>query len=200
MQNLDYKLIFKNVPTPIYIWQKIDEDLILVDFNNAAIEITEAKIKEYLGIKASELYKEQTEILEELYSCINYQKRITREMKYRYQSTGKEKFLNVFYDFVPPNIVLVNTEDRTKQREAEVKLCESEIKYRSIVENSHGGILIVNDKYQFTYVNNVLCEMLGYSYNEIIGQDFRKFLDEESKRLVADRYIRRQKGEVVPSN
>jgi PAS domain S-box-containing protein len=88
--------------------------------------------------------------------------------------------------------------DITERKRAEEELLESEERSRSIVENSHDGIMILDDAYRFTYVNDELCRMSGYSREEIIGQDFRKFLDEESKQLVADRYIRRQRGEEVP--
>ncbi|MFQ6092208.1 MAG: PAS domain S-box protein [bacterium] len=88
--------------------------------------------------------------------------------------------------------------DITERKRAEEALRESEERYRSVVENSHAGILIVDDEYRFTYVNDELCRILQYPRKEIVGQDFRKFLDEESKQLVADRYIRRQRGENVP--
>ena len=194
----DYKSVFKKIPTPTYLWQKIDDDLILIDFNNQAKEITDGKIINYVGIKASELYNSQPEILNDFFQCMKERKQIFREMNYQYQSTGREKVLFVIYDFIPPNLVLVHTKDITEQKKGEEKLRESEIHFRSIVENSHDGILIVNDNYQFTYINNEWCQILGYSYDEIIGQDFRNFLDEESKKLVADRYIRRQRGEEVP--
>jgi len=196
--NNDYESIFKKITSPIYLWQKVDDDLILIDFNNAAKEITDNKITNFLGIKASELYQKKPQILEELNQCADEQKYISREMRYLYQSTGKEIILFVIYDFIPPNLVLMHTRDITQQKKSEEKLRQNEIRYRSIVENSHDGILIVNEKYQFIYVNNELCKMLNYSYDEIIGQDFRNFLDEESKKLVADRYVRRQKGEKVP--
>jgi len=89
--------------------------------------------------------------------------------------------------------------DITERKKAEKKLKESEEKFRSIVENSHAGILIVGEDYKFIYVNDELCRILQYSREEIIGHDFREFLDEEGKQLVADRYIRRQRGEKVPS-
>ncbi|MFX1569117.1 MAG: PAS domain S-box protein [Promethearchaeota archaeon] len=195
----DYRSIFNNFPTPTYLWEKKDDDLLLIDYNNAAREITDDKIENYLGIKASELYKEQPQISEELHYCINEQKSISREMVYKFKSTGKEKILNVIYDFIPPNLVIVYTNDITEKKRAEEKLRESEIHYRTIVENSHAGILIVKGDYKFSYVNDKLCQILGYSYNELIGQDFRNFLDEPSKILVADRYIRRQRGEHVPA-
>ncbi len=82
---------------------------------------------------------------------------------------------------------------------AEKALQESEIKFRSIVENSHDGIMIVDGRYRFLYVNAELCEIMGYPSNEILGQDFRKFLDEKGRSVVADHYRRRQKGEEVPA-
>ncbi len=87
-------------------------------------------------------------------------------------------------------------EERQQAREA---LRESEAHYRSIVENSHAGILVVDDSYRFVYVNNELCRILGRSREEILGHDFREFLDDESRNLVTDRYLRRQRGEKVPT-
>jgi len=88
--------------------------------------------------------------------------------------------------------------DINERKQAEQALLESEERFRSIVENSQAGIMIMDDAYRFIYVNPQLCQMSGYSPNELIGQDFRQFLDEESRQLVADRYIRRQRGEEIP--
>ena len=86
-----------------------------------------------------------------------------------------------------------------ERKRIETELRESEERFRSVVENSHDGVLIVGGDYKFTYVNEELCRILGYSKEELIDQDFRDFLDKESKNLVAERYIRRQKGENPPS-
>ena len=80
----------------------------------------------------------------------------------------------------------------------EKKLRESEENYRSIVANSHDGILIVGEDYRFAYVNDMFCRIVGYSRSEIIGQDFRKFIDEKGKKLVADRFKLRQAEEKPP--
>jgi len=93
---------------------------------------------------------------------------------------------------------LTSLHNITKRQRAEEALRESEERFRSIVENSHDGIMILDDAYRFIYVNGELCRMSGYSREEIIGQDFPNFLDEESKQLVVERYIRRQRGEEVP--
>jgi PAS domain S-box-containing protein len=85
-----------------------------------------------------------------------------------------------------------------ERKRAEEALLESEERFRSIVENSHDGIMILDDAYRFIYGNDELCRISGYPRQELIGQDFRQFLDEESRQLVADRYIQRQRGEEVP--
>ncbi len=91
-----------------------------------------------------------------------------------------------------------SAQDITERKRAEEALKESEQRFRSVVENSHDGILIANDDYEFVYVNDRFCEILGYSEEELIGEDFRQFMDKESRELVADRYKRRQRGEEIP--
>jgi len=86
----------------------------------------------------------------------------------------------------------------TKRKQVEEALRESEERFRSIVENSQAGIMIIDEAYRLIYVNPELCRISGYSQKGLIGHDFREFLDGESRRLVAERYIQRQRGEEVP--
>jgi PAS domain S-box-containing protein len=78
-------------------------------------------------------------------------------------------------------------------------LRESEEMFRSVVEHSLAGIFIVDDQFRFVYTNDQLLEIVGYSREEVIGQNFQAFLDDESRQLVADYYARRQRGEPIPS-
>jgi len=88
--------------------------------------------------------------------------------------------------------------DITERKRAEEELKESEERYRAVVENSHSGIFIVKEDYKFNYINDALCNIVGRRREDIIGHDFREFLDKDSKSLVADLYLRRQRGEEVP--
>jgi two-component system cell cycle sensor histidine kinase/response regulator CckA len=99
---------------------------------------------------------------------------------------------------VDSNLLVRSMRYAIGRKRAEEALRRSEEKFRYVVENSQAGIFIVDDAYQFIYVNDELCRILGYSREEIIGQDFRTFLDDDSRQLVADRYVRRQRGEEVP--
>ncbi|MHA1491800.1 MAG: sensor histidine kinase [Promethearchaeota archaeon] len=115
----EFEALFKGIPIPSYAWKKKENDFILIDYNLAAEKITKGQIKNYLGNKASEMYKDQPKILEEIHRCFKDQVSIFREMKYNYMSTGEEKYLSVKYGFVPPDLVLVHTEDITKKKRVE---------------------------------------------------------------------------------
>jgi len=88
--------------------------------------------------------------------------------------------------------------DATERKQMEEALKKSEERFRSIVENSHDGIAFIDDNFNVLYVNNELSRIAGCPKEEIVGQDFRKFLGEESRFLVQDKYLRRLRGEKVP--
>jgi PAS domain S-box-containing protein len=89
--------------------------------------------------------------------------------------------------------------DITEQKKIEKKLQESERMFRSIVENSCAAIYTSDNDFLFSYVNDQLCEMSGYSREEILGMDLRRLIAEESMPIIVDRYTKRRKGEDVPS-
>lgn len=79
------------------------------------------------------------------------------------------------------------------------QLRKKEELYRSIVENSHDGIVIIDDRGIVVFVNSEMCRLIGYSPEEITGRNFLDFVDKESRGIAEERYKKRQKGESVPS-
>lgn len=77
-------------------------------------------------------------------------------------------------------------------------LSEKDNRYKTIVSNSYEGIAIINDAFQFDYINNQMELITGYSSDELIGSDFRSVLTPESAVLVGQRYKDRQAGKDVP--
>ncbi len=71
---------------------------------------------------------------------------------------------------------------------------QSEERYRTVVENALDGVCIIGGDYRFKYVNEKFVEIQGYSREELIGRDFRDYLDEESKEFLADREEQRRRG------
>ncbi|MCK4472523.1 MAG: PAS domain-containing protein, partial [Anaerolineae bacterium] len=100
---------YKGIPLPTYTWQRVGQDFVLVDYNDAAVTITQGKIADWVGTRAGEMYQDDPEILEEFSRCFTEKTFIEREMPYRFKSTGESKHLAVKYAFVPPDLVLVHT-------------------------------------------------------------------------------------------
>lgn len=196
---IQFKSVFKEIPTPIYIWKKVGNDFILADFNNAALLATKGKITELIGVKARDFHKNDPANLSALFTCLEKQVPIKIELDYTFKTTGEKRTIHAKLNYIHPDLIVVSTIDITEQKKAKAKLRESEAKYRSIVESSHSGILIVDNNYKIKFVNNKLSEILGYSREELINLDFRELLPPKSLELVVDNYIKRQRGEVVPT-
>ncbi len=94
---------------------------------------------------------------------------------------------------------VVYATDMTRRAQIVDKLREKSAFFKTAVEYSHVGIFQVGHNFRFEYMNDRLCDMVGRTRSELLGHDFREFLHPDSVDLVADRYVRRQRGEKVPS-
>ena len=71
---------------------------------------------------------------------------------------------------------------------------------RTIIENSHEGILIINEENKIEYANDLYLEFTGKTKDEIIGKDFLEILNDEiSSQEVINRYKARMRGEFFNS-
>ena len=77
-----------------------------------------------------------------------------------------------------PNVkgVVINARDITKRKMWENALQESEEKYRDLVENINEVVYAVNDKGIVTYISPYIKTLLEYVPQELIGQNFSKFI------------------------
>ncbi|MBA3028305.1 MAG: PAS domain S-box protein [Desulfobacteraceae bacterium] len=85
--------------------------------------------------------------------------------------------------------ILSVARDITRRIEAQRVLRESEELYRSLIETSLNGILILNNQFQMIYANNRLCQILGYSREEIGSVDFRDILKDSDLNSMATSFI-----------
>ncbi|MFW9829300.1 MAG: PAS domain S-box protein [Candidatus Thorarchaeota archaeon] len=80
--------------------------------------------------------------------------------------------------------ILVTYEDITIRRIAEVKLKESEEKYRGILENIVEGYFEVDLNGNFTFFNEALCELINIPREELLYTNYQNFVDEENKNKI----------------
>ncbi|MFX1591481.1 MAG: PAS domain S-box protein [Promethearchaeota archaeon] len=95
---------------------------------------------------------------------------------------GKKKFIQ---------IILM---DISAQKEAQQSLKESEEKYRNLVENAHEGVWAVDENDDTIFVNPKICEMLGYTRDEIMSKNLHFFLEDSMIKLINSYRNRREMG------
>ena len=68
--------------------------------------------------------------------------------------------------------------DHTDRRQAEEALGESEEKYRTILESIEDGYYEIDLGGNFTFFNDSMCKISGYSRDELMGMNNRQYTDE----------------------
>ncbi len=77
---------------------------------------------------------------------------------------------------------------------------ESEEKYRTVVESVLDGVCALGGDYRLKFINQRFAEILGFTREELINMDVREFLDEEGRKVVADREEQRKRGITLSPN
>jgi len=93
----------------------------------------------------------------------------------------------------------VTYSDITRQARAQEILQESEEKYRTLIDNIQDGVILIENE-RLLFVNEAMARMTGHTVQEMIGMEYIKAVAPEDRKMVADRYRRRQAGEDVVRN
>jgi PAS domain S-box-containing protein len=167
---------YRSIPVPTYTWQSSGDEMILVNFNEAAEAITHGKIKDFMGITARKLFADSPEYVAQLERCLTEQISFEDETEYHYKSTGETKMLHVKFSFVEPDLVLVHTEDITERRKAEQDL----IRYRDHLQE------LVDERTEELEKRNQELQIL-YNLHEIaISSNDRKSVFERLLKPIGD--------------
>jgi PAS domain S-box-containing protein len=90
------------------------------------------------------------------------------------------------------------SENISSRKEQEMKLEESEIRFRNLAESTPIGILIYQGEY-FVYANPACSRIVGYKPDELYDMHYWELVDHEHRSFIVDRGRRRLAGEQVPS-
>ncbi len=198
-----FKALYKEGSIPAYTWKNVDGDFVLINYNNAAVKMTQGSVENFLGNKSSEMYKDRVDIINDLHLCLNDKIHVRREMNYRFQFSNEEKYLLVNYSYVDPDLIVVRTEDITERKKAEERLKESELKYRNMINNLDVGFYQVTLDGIILNHNPAHNKILEYDPSEsLIGKkvtDFWQFPEDREQyleQILRDNYT---KNFVCPS-
>jgi signal transduction histidine kinase len=150
-----FKALYQESPIPTFTWQKKGDDFFLIDFNRAAILLTEGKTSKYMGKSAQEMYRKRPEIIDDMIRCFKEQSVISRELVS--QDFAPDRLLFVYYSNIPPDLIIVHTEDITERKRADDALKKNReelIKKNQELEESRKNVQLT-------------LERLGTAYEEL---------------------------------
>ncbi len=162
----------------------VDKKGSFIKTNNFFCDLTEYSEDEMKQINLFDIiYKEDvketkdafTKVITEAEKNISIEERsITKYGKIIYIS---EKFSLIKID-KKNKLILVVFEDITNRKKMEIKLEESEYKYRSIVENIDNAVIIIQH-YKLIYWNKIFLSLTKYTKNEIKKMKIYDFIYKE---------------------
>jgi|GEM_PF-2246961 len=88
--------------------------------------------------------------------------------------------------------------DITPLKKMVKELEESELKYRSLVENIDEAIISVTVEGIISYISPAIKKILGYDPSEIIGMHFINFVYEDDKEFLLGQFAKLLKGSIIP--
>ena len=144
--------------------------------------------REYGYFHSAEETKEFTKRVKEVFET---GKSITSE--YRSERDGGY-FLRTLSPVKKPDGKITNvtviSKNITERKRAEEELRENEEKFRNILERIEDGYFEVDIAGNFTFFNNSLSKVLGYSRNEFMGMNNRQYTDEENAKKLYQTFNR----------
>ena len=75
-----------------------------------------------------------------------------------------------------------------ERQRTEEYLRRSEEKYRNIIENIQDGYYEIDMSGNITFLNDNLCEMTGYTRQELKNVSYRQFMDEENANRTLEEF------------
>jgi len=96
----------------------------------------------------------------------------------------------VFPAIIAPIISYAIVGVAVRLSESEAALRESEEKYRTILDNIEDGYFEVDNEGNFTFFNDALCRLIGYSPTAMAGMNNREYMDEENAKKVFQTFNR----------
>jgi diguanylate cyclase (GGDEF)-like protein/PAS domain S-box-containing protein len=190
-----YRQLFDRNPYPIWVYD--NETLRFLAVNEEAIRQYGYKREEFLKLTIRDIrpredipelmkFMSENRPKDEVTNCVRHQKKDGTLMEVDVAAHS------LIFGGRPARLCLVT--DMTERKRAEIALTESEHRLRTILDSMSEGLLQVDENELILYTNNSVCEMTGYSPEELIGTSWSKLLADEGAEFVTAINERRRKG------
>ncbi|MGD9158622.1 MAG: PAS domain S-box protein [Desulfobacteraceae bacterium] len=178
----------------------LDLDGNFTSVNKVARELTGYTEKELLNINFRDFIPQenQAEIID-VFSSIVRNGNILKNYPFKVIiKDGTERFFETSVGAISNGKEITgfqgSSTDITKRVNAVKALQESEKQNRMLIDSMKEGLLKLDENGILTFVNNRICEMLGYSKEELIGKHVRMLHEKEDEEKIEKRKQRRMQG------
>jgi PAS domain S-box-containing protein len=167
-----YRKLYELSPETIYV--QCEGNIVFI--NPAGLKLFKAKnASEIIGRKVLDfIHPELKEIVSNRMSVINSEAvdLPAKEEKYLCLdgSTIDVEVIATPFLYQGKDGALVILRDISERKKSEEALKESEERYRILIETMHDGVMQVDNNDKIQFVNNSMCDMLGYTYHELVGK------------------------------
>ncbi len=187
-----YRELFENMASAVAIYEAVDDgaDFVFKDFNRAGERIDKMRRKDVIGRRVTEVFPGIMD-----FGLLDVFRRVWKTGKAEHYpvSLYEDKRIsgwkeNYVYR-VPSSEVVVIYADVTQRKQAEQSLRRSEAKLASIFRAAPTGIGVVANRVLLE-VNDRICEIAGYSRDELIGRNARILYpsDQDYEYVGMDKY------------
>ncbi len=195
-----YREVINSTPVGFHNYELKDGELIFIGYNPAANKILNANNKKFIGKRLQDAFPNlvDTEIPEKYTQVAETGESWSGGIiEYGDKNVSKGYFrVHVFR--TAPRFITASFEDVTQQMLMEKNLRKSEAKYRYLVEVAGAAMFeidFVNGK--FTYVNDVMCELVGWSKQELLKMSPTDVLTESGVKVFYERQQALKDGEFI---
>ncbi len=161
----------------------LDRDLRIIQANDAACRFAGKKRGDIIesSIETSPLAAFDHPLIRGRITDALNGREVTEELRFLRHDRElffRVKFLPTVFNDGAPGVTII-LEDITEERRADEALRESEVLFRSLVENISDLILNINEAFRFTYVSPKSQEILGYAPEDMLQKTPCDFMDPE---------------------
>ncbi|MCX6004669.1 MAG: PAS domain S-box protein [Chloroflexi bacterium] len=172
-------------------------DLIYFVDADASILFVNEAVCHFLGYSMEELLSMKLHDIDVVYDDVNWQKSLKNLRKlgsYRLETMHRTKGGNVFPMELTVNYLMQNgkefclcvARDISERKKVEQALKDSEERYRKLIQSAGAGVATIDMSGNLDFVNDTICQITGYSREEIIGKSFSYFLHKDDVEKMAD--------------